>query len=122
MELRGDQVEAAKDCFNITESTGVTQLEKKKLADAAPNEIVMKKVNIGTADNPKIISVGLDSSDVISKDVLDFFKFNEKAIVSSYIDMPGIDPSVAQHCLHVNENAKSLSKNREKLHCGFDLP
>lgn len=112
MKLHGDQVEALKDCFAIFESRDVMPLQKKIIEDNSAETIReidhYKKINISFSQKYKMITVGFMVETTTKIDVLEFFNINEKSIVSSYINMPGIDPNIVKHQLLVNPLAKSV--------------
>lgn len=55
-----------------------------------------------------MITVGFSSKASVDIDIFSFFKINENFVVSSYIDIPMINPSVAQYELHVNPLLKPV--------------
>ena len=118
MELHSDQVEAVREYFAISESTRVTNLNKQTLTDELdkPDEsrIVIKKINIGTNEKPKFVTLGFDTNEASTSYVISFFKNNKKTIVSEYIDMPGINPTIAKHEQKVDPSARPIKRRPRK--------
>lgn len=85
MEIHGDYVEAIKNYFAITESTGVVPLQRpildKPKANSSAKEITTKKMNIGIEVNPKVITLGFNANEIPYEFVLSYFNENEKSIV-----------------------------------------
>lgn len=75
MELYGDQVEVAKDCFTIIVSISVLPLQNKAL-EARPSSypIVTKEIKIGIVEKPKMITVGFNNEIMLITLYLTFLK------------------------------------------------
>lgn len=62
-----------------------------------------------------MITVCFSAKESADLDVINYFKLNENSTVSSYIDMPGLNPNIARPELHVDPLAKHVKQKARKI-------
>ena len=75
----------------------------------------VEEVNIGTDNDPKIIKIEKDLDPGIRSDLIQLLKDKKGVFAYSYGDMPGIDPSIAQHELKVRDDCPPKVQKRRKM-------
>lgn len=73
-------------------------------------------VNIDTSKDPKILHFAASLSERERKEYMEFFKQRQINFVSSYVDMPGLNPDLIMHHLNVDLKAKPVKQKLRKMH------
>ena len=75
-----------------------------------------KQVDFVPGDSSKQFTIGAHLSDKQESALVEFIRENRDVFAWKPSDMPGVPRELAEHCLHVNPNARPVKQGLRKFH------
>jgi hypothetical protein len=76
---------------------------------------MIKEINLGTEEEPKMVRVGKDIEEKYEKKLIQLLKSYKDAFSWTYEDMKGIPPHICQHKIEIEPDAKPLKQSRYRI-------
>ena len=76
---------------------------------------MIKEINLGTKEEPKMVRVGKDIEEKYEKKLIEVLKSYKDAFAWTYEDMKGIPPHICEHKIEIEPDANLVKQSRYRM-------
>lgn len=74
-----------------------------------------KEINLGTEEHPKVVQISATLEPSEEQEILEILREYHDVFASDYIDMPGLDPSLVEHRIPLQPDAKPVKQKLRRM-------